>query len=544
MSKNTKAVSFRGLEEEYMPSGKFGLPKNLFTSEVGAINVDTLYRTIRASPEVMACFMAIIEDIMADGWRFRSISKSKRTGNKAINNAQEFSKKARFFKKLTDAGFDFLGTGNGYILKLSVEEEKLKTLITAMTKNVARKMKVKFDKNKILKLVKQNLGTDMPKDLQVLKSSTMKTNFDKTGKIMSYSQKVGSETRVYSPKDIIHLRALSIGGQPYGFTPLEPLLSDIATLIFAKEFAGKFFENDGMPTFMINMPKESPNGRNYKNLKKELKELKKKKQKYRTMITTGEINVDQISKFNKDLEYSKLIAHFTQLVFTALGVPPRRVHFTLDKRVGDISSVGKEDTGYWKKISFTQKAFEEVLNADLWNSFGVEMTFKRGYKIDEMREAEITRILSEIGAITIEEARERIGMDPEMPEGTPAISIGSDKRINDEKDRKDEVNPPKTQEEKRDNKLKEMKLTKTTYKSFNSDAILVPFETFKLIVEKKMGYGNFEKGNVLYLETDAEFVLFFNDGSWKYKAKVLKKSPEENDEFRLEVLRNFIKLTI
>jgi len=541
-SQKFAATSIRGLEEDFIPT-PYGIDKDLFTNEVG-VSIDTLYRTARASPEVTASLLALLEDIIADNWKLINHSSSARTKKEKEKEAKEFERKARFLRKLTDGVFDLLVTGNGYILKLSIEEEKLSTLVTNMTRSVAKKFKVKgfFSQKKVLELVKQNLKSDKPKDLQVLKASTVKINYDETGAIKSYEQKVQSKTRVYDAKDVIHLKTLSIGGQPYGFTSLEPLLSDIALLLFAKNYAGKYFENDGTPTFMMNMPRESPNGRNYKNLKKELKELKKKTQKYRTLITTGEINVDQITKFNKDLEYSKLIDHWTRLILMGLGLPARRVHYAGMQKDEEVKAAGKDDSGYQKKISFTQKAIEEVFNLELWSLFDVEMKFNRSYKIDEMREAEITRILSEVGAITIEEARERIGMEPEIPKGTMARSIGSDNRARDQSNTNAEQNP-QTSDDKRDNKLK-MKLTKAKYKSFNSDAIKVSFETFKSIVEKQMGVGNFVKGNVLYLETEAEFILFFSDSNWKYKARVLKKTPEENEEFRLEVLRNFIKLTI
>lgn len=542
-SEKYASTSIRGLEEEYVPHAGFGITKDIFSPETG-ITMDTLYSTVQASPEVTACFIAIIEDVIADSWRLTSLSKSSRTKTEKEKEAKEFEKKSRFLKKLIDSVFDLLATGNAYLLKLSVDEEKLETLVTSMTRSVAKKFKVKgfFSQKRVLELVKQNLKSDKPKDLQLLKASSVKINFDETGTIKSYQQEVAGKTRAYSPKDIIHVKLMSIGGQPYGFTSLEPLLSDIAVLIFAKNYAGSYFENDGTPTFMMNMPRESPNGRNYKNLKKELKELKKKSQKYRTLITTGEINVDQITKFNKDLEFSKLIDHWTRIVLMCLGVPARRVHYAGMQKDDEAKAVGKDDSGYQKKISFMQKVIEEVFNLELWDLFDVKMTFKRSYKIDEMREAEITRILAEVGAITIQEARERIGMEPEIPKGDMARSIGSDNRARDQGNTNAEQNP-KTSEENRDNKLK-MKLTKAKYKSFNSDAILVPFETFRLIVERHVGTGNFVKGNVLYLESVDEFALFFNDGNWKYKARVLKKSQEENEEFKLEYLRNFIKLTI
>jgi len=149
-----------------------------------------------------------------------------------------------------------------------------------------------------------------------------------------------------------------------------------------------------------------------------------------------------------------------------------------------------------------------------------------------MREAEIIRILTEIGAITIEEARERIGMDPRIPKGTMPKSIGSDKNIDMVRDKKREQGIDQEPKNTMDNKLKGIT------KSF-SDAIEVDFQSFISIVEHQVGLGNFSKGNVMYVETDKDFIMFFSDGNWKYKTKVPR-----SEEFKNERMYNFIKISI
>jgi len=523
----TKSTSIRGLEVDYVPHADFaGIAKEIFSSERSA-TIETLYKVVKASPETSACMFAQIEDIMADEWRFNPYSNNDKKGKGQITAAQKFSAKVNYYKIMTDALWDFLITGNAYILKLSVDADAVKSIMEDITKVLQKQYNVEVNKGEIVKIINQE--TDKPKDLQVLKASTITINFDKTGEISSYTQKVKGEKRVYRPQDIIHLNTV---GFPYGVSPLEPILSDIGTLIFAKEFAGKYFENDGIPYFIFKMPEESPDGRNYKLLKKELKELRKKSEKYRSMVLTGNVEPQQVNKFNKDMEFAKLIEHFTMKVFMGLGVPPHRVHYTSTTQKDAAQIIGKMETGYYKKISFIQKAIENTLNKDLWSNFEVALQFKRSYKIDEMREAEIIRILVEVGAITIEEARERIGMDPRMPKGTMPKPIGSDKRIDEAKDKKREQGIDQEPKDGRDNKLKQIT------KSF-SDAIDVNYSNFVSIVEQKVGLGNFTKGNVMYFETDTEFILFFYDGVWKYKTRINK-----TDQVRVEQLYNFIKISI
>ncbi|MHA1383234.1 MAG: phage portal protein [Candidatus Helarchaeota archaeon] len=527
--KLTKTAHVRGLEIEYTPNADFqGVVKDIFTSEASA-SIETLYNVVKHSPEVNACIVAQIEDIMADYWRFASLSKNQKITKADLNRAKQFEIKSNYFQKFTDAAWDALVTGNGYILKLAVNKERIKSIIENLTHQMARKFgATNISKTDTFKILKQKIDNEVPTDLQVLKSSTVKINFDKTGEIISYQQNVRGEKRIYYPEDIIHLTTLRIGGQPYGYSQLEPLLSDIGTLIFAKEFAGKYFENDGVPYFIFKMIEESPNGRNYKLLKKELKELKKKSEKYKSMVLTGNVEFEQVNKFNKDMEFSKLIEHFTQKVFMGLGVPAHRVNYTVPRETA-AQTIGKTDTGYYKRIAFIQKSWEFVLNRDLWSLFNVRKTFKRAYKIDEMREAEIIRILTEVGAITIEEARERIGMDPEIPPGTIPKPIGSDKRIDEAKDKKREQGIDQQPKDRTDNKLKDLK------KSFD-DSIEVSYDNFVAIVERLLGIGNFTKGKVLYIEMPNEYVLYFSDGNWKYKTK-LKKTREN------EVLTsNFIEI--
>lgn len=410
-----KSTSIRALEEDYVPISQYGgLSKPIFSDNYGA-NIETLYQTVSKSPEVLACISALVKDIMSDGWRFSSISKSGKSKN-AINKALAFQEKSRFYQILTNALIDLFITGNAYILKLSVGEDQIKSLIEKLTIKMAKSLNVKIRKSTVYEMVNQEISTDNIKDLQLIKSSTVIINFDETGQIVNYEQRVHGKSRIFKKKDVIHLTLMNIGGEPYGFTPLETLLSDIATLIYAKEYAGKYFENDGIPTFMFLMKKEHPNSPNYEKLKSELKELKKSTNKWKSICLTGEVESKEIQKFNKDLEFAKLISHFTQIILMAYGVPAHRVNLTIDVRqIG--GAVNRAYEGYYKDINFDQQCIQETLNRDLWGFFGVRMNFKETYKIDEMREAQIVQILAQIGTHTIAELREKMGDEPEIPEG-------------------------------------------------------------------------------------------------------------------------------
>jgi len=135
--------------------------------------------------------VAPVEDIMADGWKFDTTSSSNKLNTTTNNKVSVFEKKANFYKVLTNAVFDLFITGNAYILKLSVDEEKLASILTELTKTIAKSMGVKIEKNNIYKFVNQDLK--IPNDLQLLKASTMTINFDKTAEIISYQQRIAGD---------------------------------------------------------------------------------------------------------------------------------------------------------------------------------------------------------------------------------------------------------------------------------------------------------------------------------------------------------------
>lgn len=527
-----KTTSIRGLEENWQPASTFGIERTFFTQKQG-INLDTLYNVLKKSPEVNAAIMAIVEDIMADEWKYIG-------SDSAIKNARKFQLQSKFYKVLTNAIFDMLITGNAYILKLSVPESRIKDVATEISKRMAKKLKAELKKGpanqtSVFELIDQQFK--VPQDLQLLKSSTMKINFDETGQIASYQQEVRGDTRLYRPQDIVHLSLINVGGEPYGFSGLEPLISDVATLIFAKEYAGKFFENDGIPHWLFLMPEEHPDSPNYKQLKKELQELKKQANKQRNLAITGKIEAKEIARFNKDMEYSKLIQHFTQIVLIALGVPSHRINWTIlegNSQAG--SSVNRAFEGYYKRISFLQKLIEEPLNIDLFEVFNVEFKFNRSYKIDEMREAQIVQILTQVGAITIEEAREMMGLDPQLPKGTMPNATGDNNRVDFKEDQRREEgqdNNPKQPDAQNDNRTKVIKTV--------TETLEVSFENFLRLVENTMGEGNFNKAKIFYRETDTHFALYWSDSQWKYITRVAKNTIDV-ERFRAERLTFAVKI--
>jgi len=221
-----KTASIRALEPTAQPTSPWGTDKTLFTSSKG-VDMDILYGVLKQSPEVMACIQAITEDIMADEWKF--IGKAV----KNLEEAQAFAVKVNLYKILTNVVYELLTTGNAYVLKLAVNKTQVKNLLVGITKEVIKEYGFK---NSDFKKKTEFLLQDMtkPQDLQIIKSSTVSIQFDETGVVKNYVQKSGNGERVFAAEDVIHISLANIGGEPYGFTGLETLLSGVVASMMAR----------------------------------------------------------------------------------------------------------------------------------------------------------------------------------------------------------------------------------------------------------------------------------------------------------------------
>ena len=400
-----KSSSKEGLVPSFTLIGS-DTQRELFTSQQ-QVSIQTLYDVVRKSPELLGTIQVVMQDIMADGWTFKG-------SDSAVATANKFAQRTNFFKIMGDAIFDMLITGDGFILKIGNE-----TTVKQIAEDAILALGNKFELNK--DIVIGEIINSIPKKttkLQVLKSGTMTGIFDKFGNVDRWVQRVANEVCNYDPKDVVHISIMNLGGDIYGFTPVQPLLADVGTLLFAKDTASKVYENQGVPPIMFNLPDAGgEDDRNYQLLKKQLEDMKNKKNKMRSFITTGHITSEQIKMVGDDVMPSKdIIIHLTNLILFAWGVPPNRVpHFA-----GQAGKVMPKEAidGYFKTIVYMQRCIEGYVNERLWTpEFNVTFEFSKAYRIDELREANINAILWDRNGETIEEGRERIGLPREIPTG-------------------------------------------------------------------------------------------------------------------------------
>ena len=433
--------------------GDAGTNKEIWTGyseEDAVISDELLYTVLKKSPEIVGVIRVLVHDILADGWVFEGTKG-------AVNKALIAEEDMEVLKVWTDALWDLFTTGDAWILKLSVTPEQIKTV----TENVAEKLSgiditKGITKSQVFDEVSRAVnGAKKTRALQLLKSSTVRVVLkNEYGEIDYIQQKIGSEIRKYDVNDVIHLSLTNIGGSVYGFTPLQPLLSDIANLINGKEYLGKVFEEVN-PPIIYNLPDATSgeDDRNYQLLRKQLQELKKKKNKLKSILTTGKLNTTQIQAFAPQDQISEIIKYFTSIILFAWGVPPHRVPFIQQK----ISQTPKEsDNGYFKSIDYMQDILQAQFNKQLWGEFNVRMKFNKSYRIDELQQATVCTMMMDRNAITVEEAREKVGFVPQLPNGTMPVSDKHQRGSFNTIGEGDKVDDSTVTPEGEDNKVKQM----------------------------------------------------------------------------------------
>ena len=387
-------------------NSQWGQPKD--------IDENILYEIFKKSPEVVGVISAIVEDILADGYDILPVSADE----KKLELMREHLTRIKFHSKLKTALYDYFITGNAYLEYKVLEPKDFEQIV----ESVGAKIQKAFGYG-LSEIEKRSIARKVAEDtisfnIFNIDASTIKIDYDEHGRVRGYIQHVPhivSKPVKLRPDEVIHITLLRLGGSHYGFTPLRALTSDIATLLFAKNYSGDYFEHGGEPDYIFTLPDAfGEEDRNVQYLKRILKEIKEKRLRHKDIILTGNVQVEQINKFNKDLEYKDLIKHFTQIILMAFGVPPSRVAI--------IEGAGKQITrefneGYYKKINSYHTELEDVLNEAIFHKYGMKIRFKRTYKVDELREAQIGAILVQNGIITVEEARQKLGFIGALPEG-------------------------------------------------------------------------------------------------------------------------------
>jgi len=361
------------------------------------VSYPVLWATMKSSPELVAVFTAITEDIVSDGWTLTGGRNNKKQAEEFLLNSHA---REVFFSWV----FDALVTGDSYLYtrKLSETDGKsiarkihhrlrtecpteVKSLVSSLTPSYIFEELKASDED----LFSARSFVDVP-------SSTMKIKYNPVGgDVKQYVQKVGDRVALFSPDEMIHFRLMRLDGKVYGYSPHRVCTSLSNILRNIREYARNYFERGGVPDYMFLLKNETPQSDNFKNFKDNLANYASLRYRYKSMALCGDIDVKELNQMTKDMEFRELARFLTQNIAMVWGLPASRLSDMLIQS-GQKGSVTSSE-GYYRKINYYQSNLEDLINTQLLQGFGdVKLTFNKTYKQDEVREANIQQIRTDV----------------------------------------------------------------------------------------------------------------------------------------------------
>jgi len=350
-------------------------PKNWY--QIQPYNYKSILDTIKRCPEAIGIINELKTSILSDGFRFETVDGGAGGRNK-IKKANEFVEDNFFKQELEAALQDWFIMGDCALWKGKISLNQLKEKFGDKLTDLEYKQVIKDE--------------DDIKSIKHIPWSTMKIamNADHTA-IGGFEQDVnGIGKRNYDTSEVIHGKLMTWDGKAYGYSPAIAGLSTISQLNTIKDLNGMWFEKGGTPDWLFILEKEAPNSQRQRRLEQLLREYQQRYQKHGNLVMTGEVKLEQLNKFDKDMEFRQQAIYLTGVLALSFNMPMSKINVVVGTEAkAGARSEDISDQSYHNKISEAQDYWEQLLNTQLFKPhFGVNLRFNRNYKNDEIKETQ------------------------------------------------------------------------------------------------------------------------------------------------------------
>lgn len=235
---------------------------------------------------------------------------------------------------------------------------------------------------------------------------------------------------VRNPRTSIYL-------QPYGFSELEQLITQITSHLYAEEYNMKYFSQGGTTKGIINL-KQDPNG------VMNTEQLESFKRQWRAQVSgiTGAwktpvlqvpngIEYINVAQSNRDMEFSQWMNYLVNIVCAVYQIDPAEINFANNGGVNSNGGSGLFESSNESKLKNSKdkglrpllRFFESLMNKYVVSKFSDELVFNF-VGIDEKTEEEKIEISTkEVKAYkTIDEVRQEHNLEP-LPDGNGKVIL-------------------------------------------------------------------------------------------------------------------------
>lgn len=367
-------------------NSEYSILKNYINSPIESkpSGLTNLIKYFKTSGELIAIIDAFVTDILSDGYEFEGKESN-------VKRATEFFEENGMDNVLYKTLIDTFIYGNGFMVMNFVSPTELKEIIgTTGDYETKEHLAVYYELKEYSDEVAFN-----NMNVQHLPACTVSIySKDKFGNDIRYKQVVDENSVEFTQDEVIQIKDLDIDGKFWGYSRLYALKAELQTMVNTKDYIGRYFDNNGTPD-MLFIAKELEYGTEaHKDFVAQLQSFKKAANKRKNLLALSDIDVKELNKFNKDMQFESLLHYLTSLYAMTFQMPPSRYGSTSKATAEE---AGLSNQGYYRNISFWQDKLEKIMYSQfLRKIFNVKLKFHRGYKEDESREVQIQKTKTDV----------------------------------------------------------------------------------------------------------------------------------------------------
>jgi len=263
-------------------------------------------------------------------------------------------------------------------------------------------------------------GTRLRPSFRILNPLTVRVITDPANGIVAFEQSVGAERIRFDPERIVYFRLFhprdDLGpGVPPALTALTPARLAVS----ANQWAAAFFERSAIPPIILST--EIPLSEDDRALIRSTWERLTSglRNAWRAMVLGGGVKPIVVGAPVKDVAMPELLEQVRHQIAVAFGIPQ-----TLLEDAANYATARQHWVSFWTETIIPEALLmEHTLNEQLFYALGLEMRFLfnqiEALQQDEAEKAQAVTQLVQAGIMTVDEAREQMGLQEPTASAEP-----------------------------------------------------------------------------------------------------------------------------
>lgn len=276
--------------------------------------------------------------------------------------------------------------------------------------------------------------------LNSVDGASIRFKINNKGEELSYVQVVdGRNVADFESGELIYMMMNpqnNVQRYPYGMSPIEGILLTVQSSLNADLHNANMFAADNVPTGILNLGNiNEPEAEAIKSIWDS--QVIGNTQGLKFMYGPEKIDFLDFKRSNKDMQYIQYLDRITRIILGAFGLSA--IDLNLIQDVNRSTSQAQQKLSNSRGVMTVRHLIEEAINTRLFRAMGyktISFQFDKMVDLGERKlQAEIDKIyVSDIGAISINEIRERDGFEILEDESNELDAIEEEDEVDEPKE--------------------------------------------------------------------------------------------------------------